>query len=97
MTGLDWNYLMTDEVLGSGTLGLMALLMIGIAIWLVYSIMESMVKTGRQIRRSNYDALLRENERLRDSLAEAREENDYLRKLYRNLPPRAGDRGQNAA
>jgi hypothetical protein len=97
VTGLDWNYLMTDEVLGSGALGLMALLMIGIAVWLACSIVESIVRTGRQIRRSNYDALLRENERLRDSLAEACEKNDYLRKLYCNLPSRAGDRGQNAA
>ena len=97
MTGLDWNYLITDEVLGSGALGLMALLMLGIAVWLACSIAESIVKTGRQVRRSNYDALLRENERLRDSLVEAREENDYLRKLYRNVPSRAGGRGQNAA
>jgi hypothetical protein len=95
--GLDWNYLMTDEVLGSGILGLMVLLIIGIAVWLACSIVESIVKTGWQIRRSNYDALLRENERLRDSLAEAREKNDYLRKLYRNLPPRTEHRGQNAA
>ena len=97
MTGLDWNYLMTDEVLGSGALGLMALLMFGIAVWLVCSIVESTVKTGRQIRRSNYDVLLRENERLRDSLANAQEENYYLRKLYRSLPPQAKEDGAQKA
>ncbi|MBV9454961.1 MAG: hypothetical protein JOZ19_12730 [Rubrobacter sp.] len=97
MPGLNWNYLMTDEVLGSGSLGLMVLLIIGVSVWLLCPIVESTVKTRRKIRRSNYDALLRENKCLKDSLAEAREENDYLRKIYRNLPRRTEHRGQNAA
>ncbi len=97
MPDLSWNYLMTDEVLGSSSLGLMVLLIIGISIWFICFIVESIIKMRRMIRRSNYDALLRENKCLKDSLAEAREENDYLRKLYRDLPPRTEHRGQNAA
>ena len=97
MPDLSWNYLMADEVLGSGSLGLMVLLIIGISIWFICFIVESITNTRRMIRRSNYAALLRENKCLKDSLAETREENDYLRKLYRDLPPRTEHRGQNAA
>jgi hypothetical protein len=68
-----------------------------LAVWFACSAVESIVKMRRQLRRSNYDVLLRENERLRGSLADAREENDYLRKLYRNPPLRADDKEQNVA
>jgi hypothetical protein len=44
---------------------------------------------------SSYEALLRENERVRDSLADAHEENDYLRQFYRSLPSRAGRERRN--
>ena len=97
MPGPAFSQLAVEDVLGFGVSVLMVLFMICLAVWLACSIVENIAKTGRQIPRSDYEVLLRENERLRDSLADAREENDYLRKLYRDLPSRAGDEGQNAA
>ncbi len=99
MPGLDWSRLAVEDVLSFGVWVLMVLMTISLALWLARSVVENVIKMGRRIRRPNYDvALLRENERLRDSLADAQEENDYLRKLYRSLPPRAqDDGGQKAA
>ncbi len=97
MTGPHWNHLTADVVLGFGAWILTILLTISLAVWFACSIVENATKTGRRIRRSNYEALLRENERLRNSLANAQEENVYLRKLYRGLPSRAKDEGRNAA
>jgi hypothetical protein len=89
MPGLDWNHLAADEALGFGISILTMLLIISISVWFACSVVVSVIEMGRRIHRPNYDALLRENERLRNSLVDARQENDYLRKLYRNdLPPR---------
>lgn len=86
---LDLRHLSVDEVLGFGISVLMALMMLSLALWFACSIVQNIAKMGRQVHRQSYEALWRENERLRDSLVEARQENDYLRKLYRNdLPPR---------
>ena len=99
MPGIDWSHLAAEDVLGLVVWILMMLIMINLGVWFARSIVENIAKTWRQRRRSNYDALLRENERLRDSLADAQEENDYLRKLYHGLPPRrvVEDREQSAA
>ena len=97
MTGLDWNRLAADDVLGFGVSILTMLLIIGVIVWFACSIVESIAKTGWWITRSDYDALLRENERLKGLLVDVQEENDYLRKIYRDLPSRAEDRGRNAA
>ncbi len=98
MPGLDWSRLAIEEVLSFGVWVLMVLMMISLALWLARSFAENVVKMGRRIRRPNYDvALLRENERLRDSLANAQEENYYLRKLYRSLPPPAKEDGAQKA
>jgi hypothetical protein len=97
MPELYWSQLTVDHVLNFGVLVLMVLMVLGLAVWYVCSIAENTVKMGRQIGHSNYEALLRENERLRDSLADAREANDYLRKLYRDLSPRAEEDGERNA
>lgn len=98
MSGLNWGHFTADGVLDLGIWVLMVLMMIGLAVWFVCSIAENTTKMRRRIGRSNHDALLRENERLRDSLANAQEENEFLRKLYRELPTsRADDEGRNAA
>src|SRR5215212_9247002 len=98
MAGLDWSHLTVNVVLDFGIWALMVLMMIALAVWFVCSIAENAAKMGRRIHRSNHDALLRENERLRDSLVDAREENEFLRKLYRELPSsREEDEGRNAA
>ena len=98
MSGLEtvWSYTALEEGLGFG-ISVLTVLMIGsLAVWFAYSIVEHVLKMNNT-RYSNHDALLRENERLRTSLAEAQEKNNYLRKLYRELPPRVQYEGRKAA
>ena len=94
MPSLDWNNLVED-MLGFGVSILMTLMLVSLAVWFACSAMVHLTKIGRQIQRPNHNALLRENERLRNSLTDARQENDYLRKLYRDPPP-LEDRTRNA-
>src|ERR671939_451484 len=97
--GIDWSHLAADDVLGLLIWILMMLMVISLGVWFACSIVENFTKTWRWGHHSNYDALLGENARLKGSLADAQEENEYLRKLYRSLPPRraAGERRQSAA
>ena len=102
MSVLDAIHLALDDALGFGALALTVSMMAGLAVWFALSFVENVAKVGRRISRPSYDALLRENERLRDSLADAREENGYLRSLYRDLlhrdlPPQVEEERQNAA
>ncbi len=97
MLGLDWNNFMVDDVLAFGVLVLMVLMTASLAVWFACSIVENAMKMGLYVRHSNYEALLRENKCLKDSLVEAQERNDYLRQLYCGLPPRIGDSEQKAA
>jgi len=76
-------------MLGFGVSILMTLMLVSLAVWFACSTMVHLTKMGRRIQRPNHNALLRENERLRNSLTDARQENDYLRKLYRDPPPLA--------
>lgn len=98
MSGLEvaWRYVTLENVLGFGVSVLMVLMTASLAIWFACSIVEHVLKT-RSIYHPNQDLLLRENERLRALLAEAQEKNDYLRKLYRELPPQAEYEGRRAA
>jgi hypothetical protein len=98
MSGLEtvWSYTALEEALGFGISVLTVLMIASLAVWFAYSIVEHVLKM-KNTRYPNHDALLRENERLRTSLAEAQEKNDYLRKLYRELPPRVQYEGRRAA
>ena len=98
MLSLDWSYLMTNVMLSVALWLLMVLMTISLVVWFACFIVESITKMGRQVvRHSKYDALLRENERLKASLADAQQKNDYLRSLYCNLLPRAENRERKAA
>ena len=99
MTGLDhyWSYLTAESMLGFGVSVLMVLAMAGLSVWFACSVLQNVMKVGRYVHRSDYEALLRENERLTGALADAREENDYLRKLYRSVPARAEGTQRSAA
>lgn len=90
MSGLEtvWSYTALEEALGFGISVLTVLMIASLAVWFACSIVEHVLKTKNSLRYSNHDALLRENERLRTLLVEAQEKNDYLRQLYRELPPR---------
>lgn len=99
MLDLTWNHSTIEEVLGLGASVLTMLMMLGVATWLAHSIVRSVSKMHRSVvPRSSYDALLRENERLRGLLLDAREKNDYLRKLYSTPSSHVTvDRRRNAA
>lgn len=98
MSGLEvvWRYVTLENMLGFGVSVLMVLMTASLAIWFACSIVEHVLKT-KSVHHPNHDLLLRENERLRALLAEAQEKNDYLRKLYRELPPRTEYEGRRAA
>ena len=102
MPVLDSIYPALDDALGFVALTLTIAMMVALAVWFAYSVAENVAKAGRRAFRPSYDALLRENERLRDALVDAHEENGYLRSLYRDLlhrdlPARAEEERQNAA
>jgi hypothetical protein len=99
MSGLDtvWSYTALEEVLGFGISVLAVLMIASLTVWFACSIVENVLKTKNNTRYLNHDALLRENERLRTLLVEAQEKNDYLRQLYRELPPRVQYEGRRAA
>jgi hypothetical protein len=97
MAGIDSSHFAMYDVLDFGVWILMILMLIGLIIWFIRSIVENIAKMGRWVCHSDYEALMRENERLRDSLMDVQEENDYLRKLYRDLLPRTDDEGRKAA
>ena len=90
MSGLEtvWSYTALEEVLGIGISVLTVLMIASLAVWFACSILEHVLKTRDNTRFPNHDTLIRENERLRTLLVEAQEKNDYLRQLYRELPPR---------
>ena len=99
MSGLDtvWSYTALEEVLGFGISVLAVLMIASLTVWFACSIVENVLKTKNNPRYHNHEALLRENERLRTLLVEAQEKNDYLRQLYRELPPRVQYEGRRAA
>lgn len=102
MTVSDAIHLVLDDALGFGALALTLSMTAALAVWFTCSVVHHVAKAGHLTSRPGYDALLRENERIRDSLADAREENAFLRSLYRDLlhrdlPARAEEERQNAA
>jgi hypothetical protein len=90
VSGLEqvWSYTALEEALGFGISVLTVLMTASLVVWFACSIVEHVLKTKKNTRYPDHDALLRENERMRALLVEAQEKNDYLRQLYRELPPR---------
>lgn len=74
---------MTEDVLGFCALVVTMLMSLGIVLWFSCSIADSIIKMRQRHKKIRYKALLRENERLKSSLAEVEEENFRLRKVYR--------------
>jgi hypothetical protein len=70
-----------EEVLGFCALVLTVVGLVSLSIWFCCSIVESIVKMRRRLKNSRYNALLKENERLRSFLVDV-EENSYLREVY---------------
>jgi len=87
-----------EEMLGFCVLVLTMVGLVGVAVWLCCSIAEGITRTRRRLKDSRYDALSRENERLKGFLAEVEEENSHLREVcYSERIPRKSNAGQNAA
>src|SRR5215208_5858224 len=74
--------LVMEEMLGFCVLVLTMVGLVGVAVWLCCSIAEDITRTRRRLKDSRYDALSRENKRLKGFLAEAEEENSRLREIY---------------
>ncbi len=89
---------MMEEVLGFSVLVLTMVGLAGVAVWFCCSIGESIIKTKRRIQDARYDALSKENERLKGFLVEVEEENFRLREIYRSEGiPHKSNAGRNAA
>lgn len=71
-----------EEVLGSYALVLTMLMSLAIVVWFCWSIADSLLKMRHRHKTLRYKALIRENERLKSSLADVEEENLRLRKSY---------------
>jgi hypothetical protein len=71
-----------EEVLGFCAWLLTVLMMLGASVWLCCSIVESIIKTRRRLRRARYYPLLSQNKRLKSALADSMEENFRLKKIY---------------
>jgi hypothetical protein len=89
---------MIEEVLGFSVLVLTMVGLVGVAVWFSCSMVEGITKTRRRIKDSRYDALSKENERLKGFLVEVEEENFHLREIYHSeWVHHKSDAGHNAA
>jgi len=87
-----------EEILGFCVLVLTMVGLVGVAVWFCCSIVEGIAKTRRRLEDSRYDALSKENERLKGFLAEVEEENSRLKEIYYSeRVPRESNARQNAA
>ncbi len=83
---------MIEEVLGFCALVLTVVGLASLSIWFCCSIVERIVKMRRRLKNSRYNTLLKENERLRNFLADV-EENSYLREVhYSQYVPRKSNK-----
>jgi uncharacterized iron-regulated membrane protein len=71
-----------EEMLGSWALALTILMSLAIIAWFCYSIAQSFLKVMQRHKRLRYKALIRENQRLKRSLADSAKEH-HLRKVHR--------------
>jgi hypothetical protein len=71
-----------EEALGYGASVLTTLGLLRVAVWFCCTIAESLVKMRRRLNSSRYNALLKENQRLRSFLADVKKENADLREIY---------------
>ncbi len=73
---------MMEDVLGFCALVLTVLMMLGLIGWFCCSIVESLMKIRRGLKKPRYRTLLRENERLKSILADTVQEH-RLKRLHR--------------
>jgi hypothetical protein len=87
-----------EEVLGFCALVLTVVGLTSLSVWFCCSIVERIVKVRRRLKNSRYNALLKENERLRSFLADG-EENSCLREVdyHQHIPRRSNEVRHSAA
>lgn len=71
-----------EEVLGYWALVLTLLMSLALVVWLCCSIADSLLKMSQRHKKLRYQALLRENRRLKRLLADAAREH-HLKKVHR--------------
>ncbi len=76
---------MMESVLGFCALVLTIVMTLGVVVWLCGSIVENLIRMRRWLKHPRYDALLRENKRLKSSLTDVAEENSRLRVRLRRV------------
>ena len=81
-----------EEILGFCALVLTMVGLVGLIVWFCCSIVERIVRMRRRLKSSRYDALLKENRRLKSFLADV-EEVSRLREVY--YPQRSGRKSNN--
>ena len=74
-----------EDVLGFCALVLTMLMTLSVVVWFCCSIVGSVTKTRRWLKNSRYNAVLRENKRLKSLLTETEEENSHLRSRLRRI------------
>ncbi len=72
---------MIEEVLGFCTVVLSVAGLVSLSVWFCCSAVERIVKLRRRLKNSRYNALLKENERLKGFLADV-EESSFPRKVH---------------
>ena len=70
---------MIENALGLCAALLTMLMMLGLVVWFCCFVAENIVKTRRRLKDSKYEALFRENRRLKGFLADVAEEDPRLR------------------
>ena len=88
---------MIENALGLCAALLTMLMVLGLVVWFCCFVAENIVTTRRRLNDSKYEALLRENRRLKGFLADVAKEDPRLRsRLGRAYYPGRTRRGRNA-
>jgi hypothetical protein len=90
--------LVIENALGLCAALLTMLMMLGLVVWFCCSVAENITKTRRRLKDPKYDALLRENRRLKGCLADVAEEDPRLSRSRLGrayYPPGRTRRGRN--
>jgi hypothetical protein len=90
--------LVIENALGLCAALLTMLMMLGLVVWFCCSVAENITKTRRRLKDPKYDALLRENRRLKGFLADVAEEDPRLSRSRLGrayYPPGRTRRGRN--
>ena len=81
-----------EEVLGHWALVLTMVMSLAIVVWLCCSIAGNLLKMVQRHKKLRYNALLRENQRLKRLLADSAKERHLRKAHYTEIAPRKSNR-----